>query len=305
MATVLDLCQGFTIGMHGGGELFGFQKNNSADALERWLSKGICFFEFDVSETSDKQFVAFAHRLNESYLSQVELSPTLYGCSKDWFLSSKLYPFSSKGLSTLCVDNLLKLLESNPSIIIMFDLFAATKDEVQRFAAYLRDNNKENILSRVLVEVYDLDVARVLLDQTPNINIIYGVQPDSLIWLDNSARVNRCFNREFIAELKLFNIRFISFQWSYRKLYSKGIRELADCGFCVLSHKDSDLKAYKCHQEGVSILLIDFYYGDNKFLFTRINRYFEKCKAKLRLNINKIKRTGLQGTIKKVAERLK
>ena len=305
MVKINDLCDDFIVGMHGGGEIYGHQKTNSQEALNKWLSKGIRFFEFDVSETTDHRFVAFAHRLDKVYLELAELSlpTTEAGCSLEWFLSTKLFPYSTQGLSTLSLDQLFKLLQKDASIILMLDLFAADNEEVKRFAQYLQSYNDMGLLSKVLIEIYDLTKVDILREYIPDIDLIYGVQPNSEIWPNT---VNLCTDLDFdyIQTLKSLNIRFISFQWHYRNNCPDGIKTLSENSFCILSHIDNDLNADFCRKEGVNILLVDYYYGVKHDVCAKFQRFVIRQIAQLRINCGKFLRAGLRGSIKKVIKRL-
>lgn len=303
MSGFLDISKTFTIGMHGGGEIEGFQKTNTKEALDLWYGKGIRFFEFDVSETSDNTFVAFAHRLNQDYLTMVEQKEPIEGCSANWFSSIKLYPYSTKGLTTITLDILFKLLDEDPNLLLMLDLFAAKVEEIERFASYIFSHNKE-IVSRVLVEIYHLPYAEILRNYNPALNIIYGIQPHSEIWpYENDSKVVR-LNNDYLELLKDRNIQFISFQWHYRKNCVDGLKTLSEKGFFILSHKDSDIDSDTCAKENVNFLLVDYSFGKSYGITEVWHRWIVKKRAKVKFVINKFKRIGFLGSIKKIIKRI-
>lgn len=103
--TITDLSKGFHYCMHGLGAYKGLRQTNTLEALNYWYKKGVRVFELDIAITDDNQYFAVAHTVDAPSMKRLDIVERPQKYTFDWFMSKKLFPVTTKGLTPISLQN--------------------------------------------------------------------------------------------------------------------------------------------------------------------------------------------------------
>ncbi len=280
-----DIANGFYYCMHGLGAYAGLRQTNALEALEYWYGKGVRIFEMDFAQTSDNQFVAIAHSVDKKSLMRLDIVEIPHSYTYKWFMSQRLFPVTTKGLTPISLQMIPDLLMKYPDMIIMMDMFGLFKfEDANLFCSSLVRiiGQRLELKDRILVEVYNNSMS--LAVKTCGLEGIYGArhEHDSMV-IDIPTRIN---------ELRDLGISYISYPFKYSRAFPDEIQQYVQAGFIVFSRTLYNTKVKLLKSLGVHVNIVDYKF-DGLYSPFQACSYFIACLKRLIAKIiiqNKAKR---------------
>lgn len=251
---------GFHYCMHGLGAFAGVRQTNTKEAFYRWYKKGIKCFEFDIGKTADNKYVAVAHTVDKKSMRRMEVFEEPKEYTESWFMSQTLFSLSTKGLTPMSLNDIIKLLIKHEDIVVMLDLFGLfEKTEILDFLAALSDSIGDNktIKERLLVESYSLEAAGFIAQH--DYRGIYCARHEY-----NTAEINIA---ETISFLKANNVLFISYPFMYNESFKGELENYSKNGLTVFSRTKYNNKQKELSSYGVTVNIVSFVFDKKLFLF--------------------------------------
>lgn len=247
-----ELKGSYNYAMHGNGAFKGLRQTNTMEAFEYWHAKGIKIFEIDFARTSDGNYVAVAHTLEDKPLRRLEILdlPPENERTEEWFMSQKLFKISTKGLTPMSLKTCVETAKANADCIFVFDLFGFfTKDECFDFADKIMGfvGDDEELWNRILLEAYNGEMSEGLMSGAPLCNVIYCAR------YEFNDKEGGAVSPEWLLER---NIRFVSYPWKYEALFKGEIEKYSSAGITVFSRTKFNTKNGSLKGAGVSVNLI-------------------------------------------------
>lgn len=236
--------------MHGLGAIGGLRQTNTREAFERWYRRGVRIFEFDMACTDDGYYVAVAHTVDRPSMFRMEITQVPESYTREWFMKQRLFPRSTKGLTPLSLEDIVRLLANHEDCVFMLDLFGLfTKEKVAHFLAALEAvPETAQVADRLLLEAYNQEMSDAIAAHTPHREIIYCVRYEGNA---DGADVGTAY----LAEK---GIRFISYPWSYTEKHPGELQKYADAGLTVFSRTKYNTKNGKLQKAGVSVNIVGY-----------------------------------------------
>ena len=254
--TIKDLDDGTFLAMHGNGAYYGNIVTNSREAFEKWYRKGIRIFEMDIAETSDSEYVAISHFLDREDLITRQVFNTLKnsnGYSREWFLSLKLYRYTSPGLTPLSLSEITHIMRMYKDVIFIIDTFGLfTYRDTERLKRKIGELVDEGLENRLLVEVYNDDMYRGFGGEFSRLKMVYCMK----------YRYQGCDIEadKTVDELKDMNISFLSYPYKYIKGI-QDVKEYVDDGMNILCYSEDNSHYKELNKIGIRINLVDNIYS--------------------------------------------
>lgn len=282
---LLKMKDTYQYAMHGNGAYKGLRQTNTEDALVYWYQKGVRIFEIDMAKTSDNEYVAVAHYLNQKDLRRLEIFDLPEKCTSKWFMGHKLFSISTNGLKPLSTELIIELLMKYKDLIVMLDLFGFfTSDEtaafVENLTHYIGDNVE--IWDRLLMESYNKEMAVGIQNMTDKANIIACVRFE-----ENEDEKTTVTPQELLAK----NIQFISYPWSCTLKHPGELENFSKTGITVFSRTKDNTLDRKLKRAGVSVNIIANRYDGARIIYqyplymmTYLKRILVKLYVKLKFH---------------------
>lgn len=259
--------------MHGLGAYKGLRQTNTIEAFKYWYKKGVRIFELDMAITEDGCYVAVAHSVDYKSMKRMEILERPESYSHQWFMRQKLFPLTTKGLSPIDFRTLHKTLDDYPDIQIMLDLFGFfTRNEVAPLLTTLKRtlNNEPRLLEKIIVEAYNIDMAREITNQ--GIQCIFCARYEyDLGTIDLNLRLNT---------LKDLGIKYISYPWKYVNTFPDEISEYVKAGMTVFSRTRYNRQTALLAENGVKVNIVDCVF-DNSLYPLQLLFYYMQCAKRL------------------------
>jgi len=251
---VVDLKETFQYGMHGCGYYKGTYHANALEALNYWRERGVKVMEIDMAKTLDGGFVALAHLMNPHYLKKLEINP-LKDNSEDkfseaWFVRQKLCSKTTCGLTPMSLETICDLLDNDPDLIVMFDLWRMwDKEATFIFANKLKEFLKqEGAKDRCVIEIYNKNMLAGVRECDNDLNVIYCVHTHKEPEYEDNVSP---------GILKEMGINIISYPWEYTRKYPGEIESYHKSGFTIFSLSEDNRYSRKMRKAGVNVNLVD------------------------------------------------
>lgn len=239
----------FQYAMHGLGAYKGLRQTNTLEALQYWYAKGVRIFEIDIAITDDNQYVAVAHTVDQKSMKRLEILEEPVQYDKSWFMSQKLFPLTTKGLTPLDFFSICDLLSKYSDMIFMIDIFGFF--EKSQTAALLNSlsevlTQKKFLKDRILVEAYNMDMAHVINER--GYQIIYcGRYEYDTDPIDIESR---------IRTLQSLNVKYVSYPWMYHDRFPGEIEQYVKSGINVFSRTKYNNKTAELKKSGVMVNIV-------------------------------------------------
>ena len=260
--TIYDLKGKFTYAMHGCGAYRGILHSNSAEAFDYWRLGGANIFEIDVALASDGHHVAVAHGLTDDYLRHWEIYkyPPQEERTSEWFCSQKYCRYSSKGLTTMSVADVINRMKNDSDVIVVFDLYNLWSAAAAAFAREIEKliDKCDSLWDRILIECYFQDQVEVVNVVNPRIHVIFCVN-------DKAAQQYKV-EETSIERLKSLGVEFVSYPWKYSR-GEEDIKRYGDKGMAVMSLTHTNLHSRKLRNAGVNINNVDIRFKGLDFIW--------------------------------------
>lgn len=266
--SVFDLKNGFHIAMHAMGAVRNLTYTNSREAFEYWFGRGVRIFEVDIAKTDDGEFVCLAHGTDSMSLKRIEIYKSPERATKEWFMGQKLFRRGKRFLHPLSLESLVALLIQHEDVIFMMDLYKMTTVQLEAFAIKLKSfaQEKEDMLERILIEVYTLSDIKIIKEKLGQSNVIFGI---------DSSVPNNVENPDSLSgQLREAGISFVSFPERYHKKMRGLLSVLAGDGFVIFSLVKNQLKEKKVRAAGASVMICNSYiHGGGVYLLLLSQAY--------------------------------
>lgn len=278
---VHDLKNSFQYAMHGNGAYKGLRQTNTLDAMLYWYGRGVHIFEIDMARTSDDRYVAVAHTVDRKSMIRLEIPEEPRAYDYGWFMSQKLFPLTTGGLTPLSLESIVEFLEQHMDCVIMLDLFGFfTEQDIEHFLDALDPlvDGKPQLRDRLLLEAYNRTMSRAIFRRSDSYCIIYCARYEGNQEKDGFVPVD---------DLLEYNISFVSYPWMYHKLYPSEIKAYVDAGFTVFSRTRYNFQDRLLKAEGVSVNIVAYRFDGLKimvqwplYMLSCIRRMLSKWKMK-------------------------
>lgn len=259
--------------MHGLGAYKGLRQTNTIEAFKYWYHKGVRIFELDMAVTEDGCYVAVAHSVDYKSMKRMEILERPQSYSHQWFMAQKLFPLTTKGLSPIDFHTLRKILEDYPDTQFMLDLFGFfTRKEVAPLVSDLKRmlNYESRLLERIIVEAYNIDMAREICNQ--GVQCIFCARHEyDLGEIDLSLR---------ISALVDLGVKFVSYPWKYATVFPGEIERYANMGMTVYSRTLYNRETVLLAGKGVKVNIVDCVF-DNVLYPLQLLFYYMQCAKRL------------------------
>ena len=283
MTTIQQLKTTFSYAMHGNGAYKGLRQTNTLEALEHWYAKGVRIFEIDMARTSDGDYVAVAHYLNRRDLRRLEIFDIPEQCTRDWFMSQKLFSVSTSGLTPLSLESIVQLLREKKDIIVILDLFGLFQySEARDFTLRLQGLIKEDSLwDRILIESYSGDMTEGIQAVAGCANIMACVRSEL-----NENSPQAISPEELLSK----NVQFVSYPWHYVKKHPGELASYSRAGITIVSRTKSSLGSSGLRTEGAHVNLVANRFSDGWlgrlqwawYMLSYVKRIFIKVYIRIR-----------------------
>jgi len=278
--TVHDLKHTYQYGTHGLGAYRGLRQTNTREAFDYWYQKGIRVFEIDMAHTMDDGYVAVAHGMDNVSLGRLEIALLPEQRTYGWFMGQKLFAVSTKGLTPLSLADIVELLVQHPDAVVMLDLFGMfAQEQAAHFTRTLAEiiGSRTALWERLLLEAYDLNMARGIQSAQPRANVIYCVRYE-----ENVSQPTTLSPEELMGE----GIRFASYPWYCTQLHPGEIETYAAAGMTVFSRTKFNTKDKALRSAGVHVNLIAKRFDGARIVYQwplYMATYFKRIAVKLYL----------------------
>ena len=257
--TVDDLRGGYTYGMRAFGSIAGTYHTNTLEGYRHWKAAGIHFWETDVAISADGQYVMIGHFLDAPTMSRLEIDDLPAELTADWYMRQKLFPKSTKGLTPLRLDDVLRFAQEEPNDIFMLDMYPFSLEDsharTKHFLAALDLAIGENVslYDRIIVESYN----KAMLDAIAEFPRIRYVQMSISKFMDNEGVDDI---RQVVSYAHAHRINVISYEWRYARQHPAHLAVLKDAGFVFVSRSVTNLfENAKKKAVGVNVALLDYW----------------------------------------------
>lgn len=264
-----DLKTGFIYCAHGGGAYKGAMNSNVQEAIDYWLAKGIRFLEINVAAAGKR--VVLLHSLEPNELIKYEIYETPKPpLTYEWFLSQKLFPVSTRGLTPLSLNQLINYLIDYNDLIIMLDLWNQEYDDINIILGELKEIIGDNcdFYNRLIVEIYSWDMFKSVRDVDEHISIMWGCMPEM------SETIT-------FKDLLKENINMVSCPRTYIKTHLNQCKNFVENDLVLFSYSETNLHTKELKELGVKINNVDVVFYGLRILYELPLYYFYRIKSYL------------------------
>jgi len=277
---VQDLVGQYHYGMRALGAISGTYHTNTLEGYRHWGSKGIRFWETDVAVSADGRYVMIGHFLDRETMRRMEITDLPDELTHDWYMRQKLFPRSTKGLTPLSLEDIVRFALDEPEQCFMLDMYPfSLGDSLQKTTDFLRCLTDcvgihAELYDRIIVEAYNQEMLQALhaFSQIRNIQL----------------SVSHFMENEGVRDIRAFvdfarenGVTVISYEWRYAREHIDHLEVLRDCGFLFVSRSVTNcFENGKKKKYGVNIALLDYYVTKPTDLFALARLFVSRIQQK-------------------------
>lgn len=256
---VKNLLGKYQYGMRALGSIAGTYHTNTLEGYEHWKKAGIKFWETDVAISSDNKYVMIGHFLDAETMHRMEIENLPNDLTYDWYMHQKLFPKSTKGLTPLSLEDMIRFAKAETDAVYMLDMYPFSLEDsynkTKHFLNYL-DNcigSEKSLYSRIIVEAYN----KGMIEAIGEFSQIKNIQMSISKFMENE-HVDDIY--KVVQYVRDNNINVISYEWRYAKKHIDHLEVLKDCDLVFVSRSVTNLfDSAKKKKYGVNIALLDYY----------------------------------------------
>lgn len=243
--------------MHACGAIEGITFTNSLDAFLLWYERGIRFFEIDVARTNDGEYVA-CHDFNDEVFGKMEINDIPPVCTRDWFLSQRLYMKSTEGLRTMDLESIFSLLKSHGDIMIMIDPKVYLNQLVTELLEKVHDNIEKYEVDgkRIVFELYNQDMIKAIQPFQDMVQFQYCI--DDGMQMGTGKEIRKLSLETQLEILRDYSIHIISYPWKCAVENLGFLKRLKEDQYIIFSKTKNNIFSELLEKAGVNVNLVDY-----------------------------------------------